>query len=164
MSWLKGSDSSPGHLPPRVDPVISSVITEMRSKYNVKRLGGVGYCFGAKYVIRFLHDDSFPDPHLNVGFVAHPSFVTAEQLRAISVPLSTAAAANDQVFSAEKRRETEESLGSGIHDGRKKAWQINLYGGVDHGFAVRCNDQDPREKFAMKQAFAQALAWFGEFL
>lgn len=43
MGWLKGP---PGHLPNRVDPVVSSVFKGMREELNCQRIGVVGYCFG----------------------------------------------------------------------------------------------------------------------
>ncbi len=84
MDWLHGP---PGHMPDRVDPVVQEVINELRGPLGCKRVGGVGYCFGAKYVIRFLKEG-----HLDAGFVAHPSFVEAEELEAVQKPLSIAAA------------------------------------------------------------------------
>lgn len=47
MKWLNGP---PGHLPERVDPVVEAVLKEMRGSMGCKRIGGVGYCFGGKYV------------------------------------------------------------------------------------------------------------------
>ena len=154
MSWLNGSETRPGHLPPRVDPVVSSVIDALRSNFGVERLGGVGYCFGAKYVVRFLRGSKH---QIDAGFIAHPSFVTAEELKAVDGPLSIAAAAQDPVFPAAKRRETEEILRGG-----SVAWQMCLYSDVDHGFAVRCDTKEPRQRFAMDQAFSQSLSWFNE--
>jgi len=84
MKWLNGP---PGHLPNRVDPVVDAVIKEMRGNMGVKRIGGVGYCFGGKYVVRDLQEGK-----LDAGFVAHPSFVEADELKAIKGPLSIAAA------------------------------------------------------------------------
>lgn len=82
-----------------VDPIIESVIRELRADggeenegkggYGVKRLGGVGYCFGGKYVCRWLKGDS---TGLDAGFVAHPSFVDASEIANIAGPLSIAAA------------------------------------------------------------------------
>jgi len=164
MSWLNGSNEKKGHLHPRVDPVVSSVINALRSTHGVKKLGGVGYCFGAKYVIRFLHPNnkssSSTSPTLDTGFLAHPSFVTVEELKAISGPLSIAAADSDPVFSVQKRRESEDIL---MEKG-DLPWQICLYSGVGHGFAVRCDEENSREKFAMDQAFQQAVAWFDDYL
>ena len=72
---------------PTVDPIIEATIKELRGDYGVKRLGGVGYCFGGKYVCRFLKAGK-----LDAGFTAHPSFVEAEEVRGIEGPLSIAAA------------------------------------------------------------------------
>lgn len=43
MAWLTGP---PGHLPHRVDPVVKSVLTEMKETLNLQRIGVIGYCFG----------------------------------------------------------------------------------------------------------------------
>ena len=87
MGWLKG------HPVERVDPVIEAVIKEMRGKMGVKRIGGVGYCFGGKYVVRNLQGEG---NKLDVGYIAHPSFVEADELKAIEGPLSISAAGKSQ--------------------------------------------------------------------
>lgn len=43
MGWLKGP---PGHLPERVDPVVQTVLKEMKTNLGCERIGAVGYCFG----------------------------------------------------------------------------------------------------------------------
>ena len=70
-----------------VDPIFGTVIKYLRGELGVKRLGGVGYCFGGKYVCRWLRPGG-----LDAGFTAHPSFVEAEELKGIKGPLSIAAA------------------------------------------------------------------------
>jgi sterol O-acyltransferase len=123
-SWLKGP---PGHLPPVVDPVIDATLVEMRTKFGCKRIGAVGYCFGAKYVVRHLRPDQ---GKIDVGYCAHPSLVESQELQDIQGPLAISAAEIDMIFPAEKRHESEDIL--------KKIgqpYQINLYGGVEHGFA-----------------------------
>jgi dienelactone hydrolase len=72
-----------------VDPIIVSVIGALRGDMRVERIGGVGYCFGGKYVCRWLKDAM---EGLDVGYVAHPSFVDADEVRGIEGPLSIAAA------------------------------------------------------------------------
>jgi len=96
---------------------------------------------------------------IDAGFVAHPSFVDEAELAAISGPLSIAAAETDSIFPAEKRHKSEEILIAG-----KQPYQINLYSGVEHGFAVRCDLSVKVQKFAKEQAFLQAVAWFDEHL
>lgn len=59
----------------------------MRENLGCKRIGGVGYCFGGKYVCRYLKTGQ-----LNAGFIAHPTMVEAGELKGIERPLSIAAA------------------------------------------------------------------------
>lgn len=68
-------------------------------------------------------------------------------------------AVRDFVFTTEKRRESEDIL-----DKLDVPYQINLFADVDHGFSVRCDLSKPRQKFAKEQAFAQAVAWFNEYI
>lgn len=153
MQWLKGP---PGHLPPRIDPVIDAALVEMRTKLGCKRIGGVGYCFGAKYIIRHLRPDQ---GKLEAGYCAHPSLVEAQELQEIQGPLSISAAETDSIFPAEKRHESEEILNK-----TGQPYQINLYGGVAHGFAVRADLNVKEAKFAKESAFLQAVQWFDEHL
>ncbi|KAJ9300182.1 hypothetical protein DTO271G3_2299 [Paecilomyces variotii] len=146
-SWL------PNHQTNHVDPIVEAAIKNLREQ-GIKKIGGVGYCFGAKYVTRFLKNGQ-----IDVGFNAHPSFVTHEELGAIQGPLSIAAAETDQIFTTELRHESEGTL---IKTGQP--WQINLFSGVVHGFAVRADLSKPQNKFAKEQAFAQAIAWFAYHL
>lgn len=59
----------------------------------------------------------------------------------------------------EKRHESE-----GILSKLDVPWQINLYSGVSHGFAVRGDLSDPKIKFAKEQAFLQAVHWFDQWI
>lgn len=171
MDWIKG------HLPPVVDPIVDACIKEMKGNLGVKSLGAVGYCFGAKYVARFLNNGQ-----IDAGFVAHPSFVDDEEIKGMTAPFSIAAAGmlrslcdtlevmlateltrafeeTDQIFPAEKRHHTEELLLK-----MDIPWQINLYSGTEHGFAVRGDPAKPAAKYAKEQAFLQAVHWFDEHI
>lgn len=49
MSWLvKGSDGKNPHTKDAVDPIVKQAIDYMKGTLGVKKLGAVGYCFGAK--------------------------------------------------------------------------------------------------------------------
>jgi len=167
-----------------VDPIVESTLKEMRGPLGCKRIGGIGYCFGGKYVCRFLREGS-----LDAGYTAHPSFVLSEELGGIKGPLSIAAAGMcislssclmsstghslidgdpltcfnaeiDDIFTVPKRHESEEILSK-----TGQPWQIHLYSSVSHGFAVRADPNAPRrEVFAKEQAFKQAVDWFEEYL
>lgn len=156
MAWgQRGGPEGKGHGPGQVDPIIDTVIEEMRSNLGVERVGSVGYCFGAKYVARFLARGKGVD----VGAMAHPSFVDVDEIRAIERPLTIAAAEIDHVFSEEKRHETERILKEG-----KKIYQLTLYSGVEHGFAVRSEMSKKEVKYAKEATFLQQVQWFHEWL
>lgn len=74
-------------------------------------------------------------------------------------PVAIAAAENDTIFPAEKRQESEAIL--------KKLnvpYQINLYSGVNHGFAMRGDQETPVVRYAQQNSFLQAVEWFKEYL
>lgn len=156
MKWMQTSGpEGKGHTPSQVDPIVSEVIKEMRSNLGVKKLGSVGYCFGAKYVARFMAEGK----GIDVGAMAHPSFVDAAEVKALTGPLTIAAAETDQIFPAEKRRETEDILKD-----MTIPYQMSLYSDVVHGFAVRSDMSKPREKYAKEAAFLQFVQWFDEYV
>lgn len=138
-----------------VDPIVEATIKEMRTNMGVKRMGAVGYCFGGKYVVRFLA----PGRGIDAGFVAHPSFADAAEVEAIANPLSIAAPEEDQVFPAEKRRETEDILYK-----KDVPYQMCLYSDCQHGFAVRTDLKDRKKRFAKESAYFQAVRWFDEWV
>lgn len=154
QKWLSGgSDGKNPHTPEGVDPIVEAAIKTLKEEYGIKKIGAVGYCLGAKYVIRHYKDG------IEVGYVAHPSFVTEEELAGITGPLSIAAAETDAIFPAEKRHKSEEILKTVGHP-----YQINLYSGVSHGFTVRCDPSVKIQRWAKEQGFLQAVQWFDEFL
>ncbi|KEZ40051.1 hypothetical protein SAPIO_CDS9051 [Scedosporium apiospermum] len=153
-AWLNhGSDGKNPHTKEAVDPIIVAAIKTLREEYGIERVGAVGYCFGAKYLVRHYKDG------IDVGYVAHPTLVEEEELAAITGPLSIAAAETDPIFPPEKRHRSEEILKETGHP-----YQITLFSGVAHGFAVRGRADVQVERFAKEQAFLQAVTWFHEFL
>ena len=184
MAWLtKGTGGHNPHPYEAVDVIVEKSIAYLKGA-GFTKIGAVGYCFvsfpsplpppsslpspyfqmqntdrfytqGAKYVVRFMPAGK----GIQAGFVAHPSFVEESELAAITGPLSIAAAETDQIFTREKRHQSEEILIK-----TKQPYQINLFGGVAHGFSVRCDLSVKVQKFAKEKAFLQAVGWFDEHL
>lgn len=88
MTWMTKGGPSGGHTKEQVDPIVEAVIKDMKTNQGVKKIGAVGYCFGAKYVARFMTGGK----GIDVGYMAHPSFVDAEEIKALTGPLSISAA------------------------------------------------------------------------
>lgn len=74
------------HMLPQVEPIVLQVLEGIKSELKPQKIVAVGYCFGAKYVIRLLANE------VQAGYVAHPSFVSLEELAEIKGPLAIAAA------------------------------------------------------------------------
>ena len=63
MSWLsKGSDGNNPHTKEQVDPIVDLAIKHLKEEKGIKKLGAVGYCFGAK--VRICPPDSSIHPPL----------------------------------------------------------------------------------------------------
>lgn len=74
------------HTVAMADTIVESTIKTMRSEFGVKKIGAVGYCYGGKYVARFLAAGK----GLDAGFTAHPSSVELSEWNAVGNPLSIA--------------------------------------------------------------------------
>ncbi|KAJ3542812.1 hypothetical protein NM208_g3901 [Fusarium decemcellulare] len=131
-----------------IDAIIDSVINHLRDVLGIKKIAGAGYCFGGKYVVRFLKEGK-----LDTGYSGHPSFVSDDELATIEKPFSISAAEIDDILTAELRHKSESILGK-----TGQNWQINLFSGVTHGFTIRSDLSVPHNKFSKEQAFLQALA------
>lgn len=152
--WMQnGRNGAGGHTTKEIDPIMKEALAYMKTEMGISHIGAVGYCLGAKHLVRHYQTG------IDVGFIAHPSFIEEDELAAITGPLSIAAAETDSIFPAEKRYRSEEIL--------KKSgnvYQINLFSGVVHGFAVRCDLSKKHERFAKEQAFFQAITFFDSWL
>jgi dienelactone hydrolase len=75
------------HGPEEIDRIIGETMEYMRGELGVQRIGGLGYCFGGKYVPRWMTGES----KVNLGFIAHPSSLTEEEIEGVEGGLSIAA-------------------------------------------------------------------------
>ena len=160
------------HPLPAIESVITTTIAYMRDELEVEKIGGVGYCFGGKYVPRFLTASG----GIDIGFVAHPSVLTEAEITAIKKPLSIAAGSKccdfccsvgcanavlalDAGFNATAKARAETILSS-----NNVTFQSNVYFGAPHGFGVRINQSIPQQAYAKQASFVQAVTWFDAWL
>lgn len=144
----------PNHGSEVTRPVVESFLEKLTNSIDTKFIGLVGYCFGAKYVIQQLTEST----KVTVGAVAHPSFVTIDEVAEISKPILISAAETDGIFTEELRKQTEEKLKE-----NKARYQIDLFSGVSHGFAVRGDPKDPVVTYAQEKALFDQIHWFNTF-
>ncbi|CAI8499124.1 unnamed protein product [Hanseniaspora opuntiae] len=116
-----------------------------------KKICVLGYCFGAKYAVQQGAKDGIAD----VVAIAHPSFVTIEEVEALKVPIIISCAEVDGQFPADKRAETQAKLQE-----TKATYQIDIFSGVSHGFAARGDPKDENVKYAKEKAFFDQSYFF----
>lgn len=136
-------------------PIVDNFLSTLKKEWNPKFLGGIGYCYGGKYAIQQLSKDG----HLDAGAVAHPSFVSIDEVKAITKPLLISAAQVDPIFPPELKFQTEQALAA--LDGVR--YQVDLFSGVSHGFAVKGDITDPVVKYAKEKTVSDQLVWFDQF-
>ena len=143
--------------PPITDPIIARVIKYIHERYGEDvRIGGVGYCFGGRYVMRLMGSDVF-----DVGVVNHPSFFTMEEVEKLGKgkKLAIFAAETDNILTAEKRRATEDILTK-----TSATWMSTVFSGTHHGFSVRGDLNIKEVRIAKEKAFKGAVEWFQDWL
>lgn len=138
------------HPQSEVESIIESTLSAMHSQFHVSKIGTVGYCFGGRYVARFLAEGK----GIEAGFAAHPSNTIAEEWEAVASPMSIAFGALDESNTPKNRTNIE-----GIFQSGNKTYQTSLYADAEHGFAVRTNLTDKKKAFAQESAYFQAVRW-----
>lgn len=159
------------HRPEIVDPIIETALEYIRGVHGVEKIVATGYCFGGRHAFRVLTEGK----GVSAGFGAHPSLLEDAEITAITGPASVAAAGEspsssegslgnlklmdnletDSMMSPERRHEI-----AALLQATGQPYSVALYGGTEHGFGVRANVSDPKQKFGKEEAFFQAVRWF----
>ena len=150
------------------------------------KVGVVGFCWGGRFVIELTHD--IPENKLSgengtgtgngngkglitCAFTAHPSLVTIPgDLEEVVLPLSVANGEDDEWMGKEKfdilkrvlegKNEAAAAAGNEAHE----VHEVVVYPGAKHGFAVRRDWTEERQKEIRDRCEDQAVAWFRRHL
>lgn len=137
------------HSPEITTPIVTSFLSEL--KKNTTSLFAIGYCFGARFVIRNLTSDGV----LLGGAIAHPSGVSIEEVQQITKPILISSGDNDNAFNEELRNQTIHALTES-----KVKYQLDLFQGCDHGYAVRGDISIPQVKYAKEKTVIDQVLFF----
>ncbi|KAL3231751.1 hypothetical protein RNJ44_00286 [Nakaseomyces bracarensis] len=143
------------HPADKVQSLVTKYLTDLKKELSPKFVGVIGYCYGAKFAVQQINKTS---PLADCCAIAHPSFVSMDELAAIDKPLLISAAEEDPIFPAELRHQSEDKLKE-----IKARYQLDLFSGVSHGFAARGDISDPVVKYAKEKALLDQLHWFDHF-
>lgn len=145
------------HEPEVTDPILSKIVSWIRSTYGSEvKIGGTGYCFGGRYIMRLMGVGV-----IDVGVVNHPSFFTMDEVAKLGEGkrLAIFAAETDDILPKEKRRDTEDVL-----ERTGATWVSTVFSGTGHGFSVRGDLSVKEVRAAKESAFRGAVQWFQEWL
>jgi dienelactone hydrolase len=134
-------------------PIVKKFFTKLRELHPDTKIGVAGFCWGGRYAI-LLGQTQFNDTQLvDAVFAGHPSLVSIPaDVSDPQVPVSIAVASTDSVFSPAMAAKTEKLwVGYGID------YEIEIYEGAKHGFCVRGNMKNDKEKGDMMKASEQVL-------
>ncbi|OAG08585.1 NAD(P)-binding protein [Paraphaeosphaeria sporulosa] len=112
---------------------VSAVASRYRKDNPKTGFACVGYCFGAPYVCDELAKDT-----VAAGAFAHPAFLKEHHFRQLEKPLFLSCAEKDHTFDVPSRRRAIDILQE-----EKKIYHYQEFAGVEHGFALRGNPDDP---------------------
>ncbi|KAL6859862.1 hypothetical protein ACO1O0_003886 [Amphichorda felina] len=110
----------------------------------------VGYCFGAPYVCDELAGDT-----VTAGAFAHPAFLMDHHFENSKKPMFLSCCEVDPTFDGPSRRRALDIL-----QGGEKTYHYQLFSGVQHGFAVRGDPDDPYQRWVKEQSLAGIVGWF----
>ncbi|GAV47736.1 hypothetical protein ZYGR_0I00320 [Zygosaccharomyces rouxii] len=162
--WLVKFDASvdskkwlADHPPEKTRAVVDSFLGQFRKENPNSFVGVIGYCFGGKYAIQQINAK---EGLADAAAVAHPSFVTIEEIEAVSKdkPLLISAAEADVAFTEELRNLTAQTL---TKNGAR--YQLDLFSGVSHGYASRGDLTIPSVKYAKEKTLYDQIYWFDTF-
>lgn len=139
------------------DKHVADWIKAVKQKYGKPetRYACTGYCFGAPYVANSLNTTYANPPPCDVGAFAHPAFLKEHHFENLQKPLFLSCAETDFTFPTEMRNKAIDILMAA-----KKPYHLQLFSGVEHGFALRCNLDDPHERWCKEESARSIAAWF----
>ncbi|KAL2846450.1 Alpha/Beta hydrolase protein [Aspergillus pseudoustus] len=120
------------------DEAVPKWIDEVKRKYGQlsTKYACVGYCFGAPYVCNELAKET-----VAAGGFARPAFLREDHFTKVTKPLFLSCSEEDHTFDQDSRRTALDILQSG-----RKTYHLQLFSGVEHGFALRGNMKNPYER------------------
>ncbi|KAK6004213.1 hypothetical protein QM012_009063 [Aureobasidium pullulans] len=135
-------------------PEISANAKELKSNY--KKVAAIGFCYGAWAVLKLAAKDS---PVIDCAAVAHPSLLEESEIANIGVPVQFLVPETDPMFTPELKEFTLKTLPT-----LNIPFNYDYYPGLVHGFAVRGDQSDPKQKDGLERAKNSAVNWFKQYL
>ncbi|KAH9995949.1 dienelactone hydrolase family protein [Xylariaceae sp. FL0662B] len=138
------------------EPEVFACAKALRQKH--RKVGAMGFCYGGWAVFRLGAREHQP-PLVDCISTGHPSLLTEKDIGEVAVPVQVLAPEHDQVFTAELKRLTLETIPKlGVE------FDYQHFPRVEHGCFIRGSEKVDGEQEAMTRAKNAAVGWFLQFL
>ncbi|CAD6911156.1 unnamed protein product [Tilletia controversa] len=139
-------------------PMVDGAAKAIKALHPGKKLGVVGFCWGAPTTMRLGSDDVPADTQADAVAWAHPSLLDLPgDISKLKKPGCFLAAEVDQQLPKEKREIVEQELNKLAQQGIYTT--LRFFPGMQHAWAVRGDENDERTARAMRDA-QQTIADF----
>eukprot|EP00884_Botryococcus_braunii_P006000 jgi/Botrbrau1/15400/Bobra.43_2s0026.1 len=125
------------------------VVEELKAKHGIKQVGVEGFCWGGLYAVLLAGTQA-----VSGAVVAHPSFVTKEDVEAIQQPTLFLAPANDSQFPDDFRDEVDQIMRA------RGLGEVVYYPHAAHGWTLRGDLSNPQTKDDVNDAYQRAVLFF----
>ena len=138
----------------------------MRLTPGTEKVGAIGFCWGGRYAILEAQGPAEGEGGAKIGGVdaavaCHPSLLAiAEDFEAVVKPLSVALGEKDSLVDSKSRGQIQDMLAKKT----EVPHELRIYEDQVHGFALRSDWSNEKDKKAMDEATTQGLEWFKKYL
>lgn len=141
-------------------PLVDDFVAKLHAEPGVEKVGVLGFCWGARYAILTTHEAD-ASKGVQAAYACHPSLVTVPgDFEPIARPVSFALGEKDSLLGEKERDQIKEVL-----DGKKDVpHEFVVYDDQIHGFSLRGDWHDDKDKAAMDKALKQGVEWFKKYL
>jgi dienelactone hydrolase len=156
----------------RVFPTILAYARSIKTDLSASgKLGVAGFCWGGLQTTKLSQEPAIEggkNALVDAHFTAHPAGLKPDDfvkgIRKFYVPFSMAIGDRDIVLSKDAVANVEATLRQEFEDDQQHHYEVRIYEGCGHGFAVRADPTKTVENEAAGKAADQAIEWFKRFL
>ncbi|ODV85429.1 hypothetical protein CANARDRAFT_198994 [[Candida] arabinofermentans NRRL YB-2248] len=145
---------SPVHVWSLINKWLDGLPSEVASS---KSWFSTGYCFGSIFAVQFAGAEQTKF-NIKATSICHPAKLPDSLIASLNKPLLISIGDIDAAWPLEDLFKLIESLKT-----QEKTYQLNLFRGLDHGYAVRGDLTVPFVKYGADKTVADQLAWFANF-
>ena len=156
-------------------PEISEFAKALKTNQGFKKVGAIGFCYGGWAVFQlgakggltcwkpsllYLRIDYSSGKNLvDCISTAHPSLLTKEEINTVGVPVQIMAPEHDPAFTPELKAHANSVIPT-----LNVEYDYQYFPGLSHGFSIRGDPSDPKQKNGKERAKNAAVAWFAQIL